>query len=150
MLSAWAWDLDLFGRLMRFGLPSGLFVALDTLAFTMFTWVVGRMGEAQLAATTIAWTLNLFVYFPAMGLAQAVGVLVGQHLGENRPDQAERATWTGLLLAQGFTIVVGLAYLLFPTVLAALFHKQDDASSVGRDQSARAGAAAFCCGLHAL
>ncbi len=124
LLSARGWDPELFGRLMRFGLPNGMFVALDTLSFTLFLWYVGRMGEAQLVATTIAWTLNLIVYFPAMGLAQAVGVLVGQHLGENRPDQAERTAWTGLVIGEVFTVVVGLIYLLCPAMLTALFHGQ--------------------------
>jgi multidrug resistance protein, MATE family len=125
-LSAWHWDGELFRRLMRFGLPNGLFASLETLSFAAFLWVMGLIGPVELVATSIAWTLNLIVYFPAMGLAQAVSVLVGQHLGENRPNEAERSTWTGFLLVQAFTFTVGLIYLLAPDALAALFRSQDD------------------------
>jgi len=121
-VTAWRFEAGLFGRLMRFGLPSGLYVALDCLGFTLFTWLIGRLGEVELAATAIAWTLNLIVYMPMVGLAQAVSVLVGRRLGENRPDRAEEATWTGLWLAIGFTIALGAIYLIWPGPLTELFH----------------------------
>src|SRR5215213_7021926 len=46
----WRFEPALFRRLMYFGLPNGLMVALDTLAFTVFTFVVGLLGKAELAA----------------------------------------------------------------------------------------------------
>ncbi len=125
-VAAWRFEPGLFGRLMRFGLPSGLYVALDCLGFTLFTWLVGRLGEVELAATTIAWTLNLIVYMPMIGLAQGVSVLVGRRLGEDRPDRAEVATWTGLWLALGFTITVGAIYLIWPGTLTELFRGEGD------------------------
>lgn len=124
-LSAWRFDAALFRRLLRFGVPSGVVMALDSLGYTVVIWLIGRIGSVELAATSIAFTLNLIVYFPAMGLAQAVSVLVGQRLGEDRPDRAEKATWTGLWLALGLTLVVGGVYLVWPHTLAALFRSQE-------------------------
>src|SRR5947208_3554643 len=89
---------ELFRRLLRFGIPNGIMVALDALAFTLFTFLVGRLGAVELAATSVAFTLNAVVFLPAMGVAQAVEVLVGRRLGEDRPDVAERTTWTGTLI----------------------------------------------------
>src|SRR5207248_1609559 len=43
----------LFVRLMRFGVPNGIMVALDGLAFTLFTFLVGRLGPTELAATSV-------------------------------------------------------------------------------------------------
>src|SRR5439155_9865652 len=98
-LSGWRFDPALFRRLLRFGLPSGIQGALDTLAFTVFLFLVGRLGEAELDASSIAFTLNLVAFLPAMGLGQAVAILVGQRLGQDRPDLAERSTWNGLAQA---------------------------------------------------
>ncbi|HEV3203378.1 MAG TPA: MATE family efflux transporter [Gemmataceae bacterium] len=42
--------------------------------------------ESELTATSIAFTLNMIAFLPAMGLGQAIAVLVGQRLGENRPS----------------------------------------------------------------
>jgi hypothetical protein len=47
------------GRLLRFGLPAGLMVALDYLAFAAFLLLAGRLRATELTATSIAFTLNL-------------------------------------------------------------------------------------------
>ena len=52
----WRFERDLFLRLLRFGLPNGLMVALDGLAFLLFTILVGRMGPVALAATSLTFT----------------------------------------------------------------------------------------------
>ena len=44
-LSAWRWESDLFHRLMRYGLPSGVQWALDGLAFSFFTIMVEWLGR---------------------------------------------------------------------------------------------------------
>jgi multidrug resistance protein, MATE family len=125
-LAGWRFDGELFRRLLRFGVPNGVFAALDCLGFTAFLQLIGRLGEADLAVTTIAFTLNMIVYFPLMGIGQAVEVLVGQRLGEDRPDLAERTTWLGLRLAVLYTAAGVLAYVLAPEPLAALFRGDGD------------------------
>jgi MATE family multidrug resistance protein len=124
--SGWRFDADLFRRLLRYGLPAGLSVALDTLAFTVFLLLIGRLGEAQLSATGIAFTLNLVVVLPPFGVAQAVAILVGQRLGEGRPDLAARTTWTGLALAVTYMAAVGLVFVLLPGPLVGLFRSDQD------------------------
>ena len=49
-----------------------------------------------------------------MGLGQAVCILVGQRLGANRPDLAEKSAYTGLKWSFGYMCVVAAVYLLFP------------------------------------
>src|SRR6266566_9545678 len=97
-LSGWRFDSALFRRLLRFGLPNGMLTALDCLSFTLFTILVGRLGETELAATSISFTINMVAILPMLGMGQAVSVLVGQRLGQDRPDLAERSAWTGFRL----------------------------------------------------
>jgi MATE family multidrug resistance protein len=61
-----------------------------------------------------------------MGIGQAVEVLVGQRLGEDRPDLAERSTWTGLMLAAGIMATLGLTFLILADVWVAPFANADD------------------------
>ena len=130
--SGWRFDADLFRRLLRYGLPAGLSVALDMLAFTAFLFLIGRLGEVELAATSIAFTLNLVAVLPPLGLSQAVAILVGQRLGEGRPDLAERTTWTGLGLALAYMAAVGLVYVLMPGPLVSLFRSDEDPALWGQ------------------
>jgi multidrug resistance protein, MATE family len=128
-LSGYRFDAALFRRLMRFGLPNGLFVGLDTFGWTLFVTFVGILGTDELAATTIAFTLNLIAFLPTVGIGQAVEVLVGQHLGADRPDLAERSTYHGLRVAMLFCAVVALVYLFVPEPLAELFRSTQDPQS---------------------
>jgi MATE family multidrug resistance protein len=129
-LVGWRPDPALFLRLLWFGLPNGVFASLDALAWAFFIVLVGQLGPNDLAASTVGVTLNMLGILPILGIGQAVEVLVGQRLGANEPDLAERSTWTGLRVAMLFTAVVALAYALVPDLLAAPF-------CTGADETAR-------------
>src|SRR5260370_3090690 len=64
-------EFDLFRRLMRFGLPNGILAGLDVLAFTVFLFLLGWLGDVELTASSIAFTLNLISFLPSYGLGQA-------------------------------------------------------------------------------
>src|SRR5207302_10646683 len=94
--AGWRPERELFGRLMKYGGPAGIQVFLDVLVFNVFVQLVGRLGEAAMGATTLTVRLNMIAFLPMMGLGQAVCIQVGQRLGANRPDLAERSVYTGL------------------------------------------------------
>ncbi len=127
--TGWRFDRELFGRLCRYGLPSGFQWFLEGFAFTVFLLLVGRMGKVELAATNIAITLNIIVFLPALGLGQAVTTLVGQRLGENRPELAERSSWSGFQMATLYMSCVAAAYVLWPDLFVTVFRNEDDAAT---------------------
>ncbi len=106
---------------MRFGVPNGLQWMLDVLAFTVFLFLVGRLGDTELAATNIAFTINMVAVLPMFGLGQAVTILVGQRLGQDRPHLAERSTWTAFGVGWLFMGMVALTYVLIPQVFVFMF-----------------------------
>jgi MATE family multidrug resistance protein len=125
-LAGWRFESLLFGRLMRFGFPNGVQWMLDALAFTVFLFLVGRLGNTELAATNIAFTINMVALLPMLGMGQAVGVLVGQRLGQDRPDLAERTTWSGFKLAWLYMAAVVLLYLIVPEAFLYFFRNDDE------------------------
>lgn len=120
-LSGWKFEKALFGRLMRFGGPAGMQVFLDVLVFNAFVQLVGQLGDAALGATTLTVRLNMIAFLPMIGLGTAISILVGQRLGENKPELAEKTTYTGLKWMFGYICIVAAAYLLFPGVLVSVF-----------------------------
>ena len=106
---------------MKYGNPAGAQVFLDMLVLNAFVQMVGRLGEAAIGATTLTVRLNMIAFLPMMGLGQAVGILVGQRLGANRQDLAERSAYTGLKWTFGYTCAVAAAYLLLPGVIVSVF-----------------------------
>jgi MATE family multidrug resistance protein len=107
-------DWALFRRLIRFGLPSGLPQLVESVAFTLLTISIARVGDIAGAATSIALTINAVAFVPMIGLNIAVSTLVGQRLGENRPQLAERATWTAIVLGMAYTGVFAVLYVAIP------------------------------------
>jgi MATE family multidrug resistance protein len=119
-LAAWP-DRALLRRLLAYGGPAGVQMFLDVLAFTCFTLLVGRLGPEAMGATSLTITLNMITFLPMLGLGQAVSILVGQRLGENRPAVAERTTYTGLGWMFGYISIVCVLYLTIPHLLLAAF-----------------------------
>jgi multidrug resistance protein, MATE family len=123
--AAWRFDRELFGRLLRFGLPSGLQQMVDVFAFTVFVLVLGRIGRAELAASTVAFSINSLVFVPMLGMAMATSTLVGRHLGANRPDYAARATDNSTRLALLYMGSFSIALVGWPDAFLSVFRPAD-------------------------
>ncbi len=130
--SAWRFDRMLFGRLLRFGVPSALQVTVDASAFTVFVLLVGRIGDAEMAASTVAFSINSLIFVPMLGLAMATSVLVGRYLGANRPDDAARATTTSVRLAVLYMGVFALVLASRPDWFLAAFGPREASMSFER------------------
>lgn len=121
------YDPWLFKRMIRFGLPSGLHWFLDVAAFTIFVLLIGRMGPIAHIASNIALSINLIAFMPMIGMGMAASILVGQYLGRNEPDYAERVGWLALKIGVVYIIFIGATFLLFPGFYINVF----EGSAVG-------------------
>lgn len=120
-LSGWRFDKPLFKRLVRYGGPAGMQVFQDVMVFNIFVLAVGALGNAAAGATSLAIRLNMVAFLPMMGMAQAVCIMVGQRLGADRPEIAEKTTFTGMKWMFGYILLVAGVYLFLPQTLVALF-----------------------------
>ncbi len=100
-------------------MPTGLQYALEVSAFAVFMVIVGRIGTLELAASGIAFNLNMIVFFPMVGLAIAVSSLVGRYLGAEQPALAERAVGSALRLSLVYMGLCGLLYVFGAPLLLA-------------------------------
>jgi MATE family multidrug resistance protein len=111
----------LFRRMIRFGLPSGVHLALDIASFSMFVMLTGRISESALAASNIALSINTLAFMPMIGIGIATSILVGQYQGARQSEMARRVTWVAFRLANVYMLVVGLSFILFPSFYFSLF-----------------------------
>ena len=118
-LAGWRPEPWLIVRLVRFGMPTGLQYSLEVGAFAVFMVIVGRIGTLELAASGIAFNLNMIVFMPMVGLAIAVSSLVGRYLGAGRPDVAERVVSSALAMSFAYMAACGLLYVLGAPLLLA-------------------------------
>jgi MATE family multidrug resistance protein len=118
-------DMPLFRRLLRFGIPSGIHMTLDIGAFSLFVLLVGRMGETALLAANIALSVNMIAFMPSIGIGQAAGTLVGQHMGRRDFAGASAAGWRAVQLGWIYTVAAALTFVLMPEVYIRLFARGD-------------------------
>ncbi|HNS32164.1 MAG TPA: MATE family efflux transporter [bacterium] len=120
-LSGRRFNLKLFKRLVHFGLPNGIQFFVDMAGFAIFILFVGRLGKTPLAATNIAFNISSLAFMPMIGIGIAVGILVGQNLGKNNPDTAEKSVHSGFQLAFTYMSFVALLYLALPDIFIRPF-----------------------------
>lgn len=121
-------DPGLMGRLLWYGTPSGLQVLIEVTAFTLFLLLVGRLGETDLAATSLAFNVNNLAFFPIYGVGLATSILVGQRLGAEDEAAAVRATWTAFAVSVAYVAAVAAVYVLLPHLLLLAHREGADAA----------------------
>ena len=110
-----------FRALVVLSLPIGVQTFMEMGGFSVFTALVARLGDPQLAATDAvihAWSAAFMLAF---GLAVAAQTLVGQCIGAGEKEEARLATRRILRLGFAIMLALALVYVVFPERLMALF-----------------------------
>ena len=100
-------------------------MALDIGAFSLFVMLVGRLGETAFMAANIALSVNMIAFMPSVGIGQAAGTLVGQHIGRRDFDGASAVGWRAVHIGWIYTICAALTFVLMPEVYIRLFARGD-------------------------
>ncbi len=129
MLQGMRFDWELVRRILHYGGPSGLQMLLDVAGFTAFIMFVGRIGEVEVAATSMAFSVSTLAFMPIYGLHLGASVLVGEHLGENRDKLAARATFTTLQISWIYMLAISMLYVFVPRLFLRGFFVQGVAAA---------------------
>jgi Na+-driven multidrug efflux pump len=121
-------DFKMMARILRIALPGIVQRGTPNLAMSLLMRLVSSYGAATLAAWVVARRIFSVAQIPSMGLARVAPAMVGQNLGADQPQRAERAVGLIMRVAVGTTILVLGGLALFAPQVMALF--SEDAASV--------------------
>jgi len=116
-----AFDGDLFARLMRYGLPSGIQFFLEIFGITFFIQMLGRLGDLELAASNIVLAIEMLAFLPMVGFHIGNATLVGQAIGRGRPEDGVYSTSSALHITMAYMMLLAFAFVLAPEPLLNLF-----------------------------
>jgi len=124
-----SFDKDLFGRLMRYGLPSGVQLFLEIFSFAFVSQMLGRLGALPLAASNIVLSIESISFMPMLGFHIGNATLVGQAIGRGRPEEGVYATTSSLHLTASYMLLVAGLFVFAPESLLHLFVSNPDAQT---------------------
>ena len=107
---------QLIGKILRYGIPSGMQSMLNILSFVIFVFLTGKVGDLAFAVSNAAFTVNYLLIAPIEGIAIGAGVLVGQHQGAGDSH--------GAFQSGNRAIVLGELYVLVATTLVLVFNRE--------------------------
>ncbi|WP_158058485.1 MATE family efflux transporter [Halorussus halophilus] len=115
-------ETEEYREILDIGLPSGGQTVAAQSVRVLIIAVISAVGaSAGLAAYNVGAQVATVAFVPAQGLRDAAQSVVGQNLGADNPERAQRATWTGATIAAVGLTLVGVFQWVAPEFLVNLF-----------------------------
>ena len=83
-------------EILRIGLPVAATILAEAGLFSGAAFLMGRVGEAQLAGHTVALQIAAFAFQVPFGIGQAATIRVGYHFGAGDRAGVARAGWVAI------------------------------------------------------
>ena len=104
----------------------------------MTSWVgliriVSGFGTEAVAGYQIGIRVIVFALLPSVGVSNAAATLVGQSLGAEKPERAEKAVWTAAFYNAGFLTIVGILLAVFAKPIVSIFTAEPVVSKYASD-----------------
>ena len=120
----------ILSRLLRFALPVLAALFLQAMYGAVDLMVVGQFGApTDVSAVSTGSQIMQTVTSLITGLAMGITILVGQKIGEKRPEQAGDVIGSGICLFGVLAAVLTVLMILGAGFLAGLMHAPDEAFS---------------------
>ena len=142
----WRTEWTRFFEMLRIGTPISLTILAEAGLFTGAAFLMGRIGETELAGHTIALQVAALAFQIPFGVAQAATIRVGLAYGARDHRGIAYAGQASLILGIGFMALTALIMWLFPSLVLSIYvdvHAARNAALVGFAMQFLVVAAAF-------
>jgi len=124
-------DKPLLRRILRIALPGALERLTLASGQLFYTRMISNIGTVAYAAHVIGVNAESLSYMPGTGFGTAATTLVGQNLGRDRPDLAEKSAYESLRLAYMFMGAMGVLLFCFPGALMRVYTSDPEIIRLG-------------------
>lgn len=122
---------DVLKRLLRVAINGMFQYGVGQTSWMVLVRIVSTFGSVAVAGYTVAIKIIIFAILPSWGLSGAAATLVGQNLGANKPDRAERSVWLTGFYNVMFLGGVAIIFIVFAEPIIRLFTTDASVVSFG-------------------
>ncbi len=117
----WKPEMERMRQILALGLPIAATLIAEGGLFSGAAFLMGRIGEAQLAAHTVALQIAAFAFQVPFGVGQAATIRVGYHYGAGNKNGVGHAGNAAIAIAMAFMIVSASTMLIFPRFILSAY-----------------------------
>jgi putative MATE family efflux protein len=123
--ASFAFDRDLCRRILKIGYPATIEGVAFQVGILAFMAIMSLYGTAEFTAYQIGIQVLALAFLPGHGFAMAASTIVGQHLGADKPDEAQAAGWRSTWLSVIFMGLFGIGLIFVAEPFARWFLDDD-------------------------
>lgn len=124
-------DGNVFGRIIRIGLPAGVQSAVFSIANIVIQAAINSLGTVVIAASSAAFNIEIFAYYMLNSFSQACTTFTGQNYGAGQLKRCRKVLLLCIVedfIATAATIIL---VLLSGKVLLSIFNDDPQVISIG-------------------
>mgnify|MGYP001150591035 CR=1 FL=1 len=130
-LAELGFDRHMMGRILRLALPAAVERFMPNLARTIMLALIAAWGTATLAGYNVTTRVFSLTMMASMGLGAVAPTLVGQNLGAQQPERAERSAWAVAGVAMSLVVPLLIPLTLLAPQAIALFNTEPAVIAAG-------------------
>lgn len=124
---------SIMARLVRLSATGTFQVFIGMASWIGLVRIISSFGSDAVAGYTAGIRVIIFALLPSWGMANAAATMVGQALGANNPQRAERAVWQAGFYNMIFLGIIGLLFIFFAPQIIWLYTDVPEVSKYGVD-----------------
>jgi len=114
-------DIKIFVKTLRLGLPSGIQQSLVGAGFMTLTSLVNNFGSVSSASFVAASKLDAFATMPSFNIGLALASFVGQNMGASKMERVKKGFHSALAIGIAITATFTILVMIFAKPVMMLF-----------------------------
>ena len=122
----WQFKWEIIFRLVKLSAGVTAQFIISSASWIFLMRIMSTFGSMALAGYTVAIRIVIFTLLPAWGFSNAAATMVGQNLGANQPERAEKSVWRTGYFNMLFMGSIMIIFFAFGNNIASFFSEEKE------------------------